>query len=194
MKMLSEIYAKYAGADCLSGCDKGSVHSYIDVYEEIFAPYRHTASRVLEIGLMTGASLRMWEEYFDKEGVEVCGVDLCDRPHDGLADLRPLIAEGTHRISLLDATNTQQVEDAFGAACFDVIIDDASHALVQQFDIYAVFKDRLSPGGIYVIEDVEKIDDSRALLEQIDPDKNVTILDRRSVKGRFDDVLVIIKQ
>lgn len=193
MKTLKEIYSSYAGDSCLSGCDKGTIHSYMDVYEKIFDTYRNSARRVLEIGLMSGASLRMWEEYFLNPEVEVHGVDLCDRPHDGLADLRPLLAEGTHKISFVDATNLDQVESVFGQMRFDVVIDDASHAISHQLAIYNNFKDRLAPNAIYVIEDVENIDATRMLFEQIDPKKSVEIIDLRQVKGRFDDVLVVIR-
>lgn len=34
--------------------DKGSIHSYIPVYEKLFEQYRHTALNVLEIGLFRG--------------------------------------------------------------------------------------------------------------------------------------------
>ena len=39
--------------------DKGTVHSYIDFYAQQFAPVRMYA-RMLEIGLMTGASMKLW--------------------------------------------------------------------------------------------------------------------------------------
>ncbi len=190
MKPLAEIFAKYRGEDCRSGCDKGSVHSYIDVYETLFSAARAKAKTVVEIGIMTGHSLRMWEEYF--AGAAVYGIDTCDRPLNGMADLRPMIAEGGHNIVLGDATDARAMHHAFGQTAFDVIIEDASHNIAQQLDIYSVFKRRLAPGGIYVIEDVEDIDSSRRVLEAIDPEKSVRIIDRRNVKGRFDDVLVVI--
>ncbi len=190
---LREIYAKYAGVDCHSGSDKGSVHSYIDVYETLLAPYR-ACLRTLEIGIMTGHSLRMWEEYFHVAGARpwtgergVHGVDLCDRPHGGIADLRPMIAEGTHRINLLDATDEWKVFDHFGGCTFDVIIEDAGHSLEQQLLLYSVWKKYLAPDGLYVIEDVDRLDEVRGSFERI----GGKIIDLRGVKGRFDDVLVV---
>ncbi len=182
---LAEIYLKYSAPDARTGCDKGTVHSYVEVYEELFAPYRETARRVVEIGIMGGHSLRMWEEYFP--AAEVWGVDLCDQPFGGLADLRPMIAEGTHKIALLDATDPKQVEEVFGDMTFDVIIDDASHQLSDQSKIWNNFKPRLSPGGIYVIEDIEDIDRDRPLFLTL----GCRVLDRRHIKNRFDDVLVV---
>ena len=187
MSSLLDIYVKYMNH--ASWGDKGTVHSYIEVYEAILAPWRTTAKRVLEIGIHNGSSLRMWEEYFDKS--EVHGIDANDQPL-AMADLRPMIAEGTHHISLLDASNQAQVEARFAGMMFDVIIEDASHELHQQMEIYKCFKSHVAPGGIYIIEDVENIDKDRAVFENIDSTKTVQIIDRRGVKGRFDDVLVII--
>lgn len=182
MKTLAQIYADH------SACDKGSVHSYVEVYEQLLAPYR-SATKVLEVGVFAGHSLRMWEEFFTS--AEVHGIDLCSRPLD-LADLGPMIAEGTHHISLLDAMLPNEVEDRFGGVMFDVIIEDASHSVLQQLAIYANFKPHLSNGGLYVIEDVSDLDRDRQVFERLDPSKDVRIIDRRAVKGRFDDVLVVI--
>lgn len=186
MGALNDIYSGQLADGRAS--DKGTVHSYIDVYEELFAPYRESAKRVLEVGLFWGYSLRMWEQYF--RGAEVDGIDLSDTPHGGLADLRPMIAEGTHRIWLMDASDRGQVEQNFPGALFDVIVEDASHSLEHQLGIYANLRDHLSPGGIYVIEDIADIDRDRKYFEALHP--SVRIIDRRSVKDRFDDVLVVI--
>lgn len=184
MDTLAQIYGRHVASGRYS--DKGSVHSYIEVYEELLAPYRN-AKRVLEVGIFAGHSLRMWEEYF--LGAEVVGVDLCDTPHGGLADLRPMIAEGTHRIELFDATDAVQVAQHLSGV-FDVIVEDASHNIDATFAIYANLRNHLAPSGIYIIEDIADIDHDRPLFEALDP--SVRVFDRRSLKKRFDDVLVVI--
>ncbi len=200
MQSLHEIYADLGRRGHQS--DKGTVHSYIDVYAEVLAPYRlRPGLRFLEIGLFRGDSLRMWEAYFHQAAgdtyfqkrAEIWGVDTCDRPIDGMADLRPMIAEGGHNIALLNAEDPAQIEWHFNGMMFDVIIEDASHGLGQQLAIYANFRARVAPGGLYVIEDIADLDATRSAFETIDPAKQVTILDRRSLKQRFDDVLVLIR-
>lgn len=193
LRRLADIYPRYAGEDCLHGCDKGTIHDYIAVYDDLLAPYQMSARRVLEVGIMGGASLRMWEDYFGvgARDVEVWGADLCEQPL-GLADLRPLITEGTHRIALMNAEDGPSVERYFAGMMFDVIIEDAGHDLSQQVAIYRNLRHHLSPGGIYVIEDVADLDRDRAVFEALAPDRGVRIVDRRAVKGRFDDVLVVI--
>jgi len=172
------------------GSDKGTTHSYIEFYEELLAPYRHTARHVLEIGIMAGSSLRMWEEYFTAASVH--GIDATGHPM-GYFVLAPMMQEGTHHISIMDATSPTEVETEFKDVLFDVIIEDAQHTLTQQLAIYDAFRSHLAPGGIYIIEDVENIDRDRLILEVIDPDRRVEVVDRRPAKNRFDDVLVIIR-
>lgn len=201
MKTLAEIYAAIPHwKDGYKYCDKGDVHGYIPVYEQLLAPYRRPGVRFLEIGLFHGASLRMFEEYFAVPPMPrrspfpaAVGIDCSDRPHDGMADLRPMIASGNHDIRLLNAADPKAVHAWFlNDAPFDVIIEDAGHAVADQLAIYANFRDRLAPGGLYIIEDIENIDRDRAVFYGIDPTRRVEIIDCRSVKGRFDDVLVVI--
>ena len=171
--------------------DKGSTHSYLSVYEEILEPYRHTIFPILEIGIFNGASMKLWEEYFYNAGVY--GVDCSDQPHGGLADLRPMIAEGTHNIIIADATSEVDMYREFKGMLFDVIIDDGNHNIISQLKSYEILSKYLSDEGLYVIEDIEDIDKTRELFEKIDSTKKVEILDRRHIKSRYDDVMVIIR-
>lgn len=186
MVTLIELYHKHKNGDWP---DKNSVHSYIPVYEEILAPYRHTAKNVLEIGLMSGESLRMWTEYFKGQ---VYGIDCDWKPHGGLADLRQCARDG-YNVCIGDAANQKDIYRCFEGMLFDVVIEDAAHNIEQELDIYTTLKPYLNKGAIYVVEDVQNIDETRELFENIDVEKQITILDRRNVKGRYDDVLVIIK-
>jgi spermidine synthase len=191
MRSLAEIYETYTSKDP-SGPgtgDKGTVHSYIEVYEELFAPYRHATTNFLEIGVLAGSSMRMWTEYFDTSKVH--GIDIDERPLNGMFDLRPMLSEGFD-IKFFDASLQNEVEKHFAGVVFDVIIDDASHAIQHQIENYKNFKSHLSKGGIYVVEDVADIDAHRSMFESMDSTKNVKIYDRRHLKNRFDDVLVVL--
>lgn len=180
---LQEIYNKHKVGDWP---DKGSVHSYIEVYEEILAPYRHTAKNILEIGLMSGESLRMWTEYF--KGSWVFGIDCDIRPVNGMADLTQAIADGLN-IVIGDASNPEVIENWFKGLKFDVVIEDANHSVEQQLQIYSVLKPYMNKGSIYIIEDIQNIDETKAIFNAIGGE----VIDRRQKKHRYDDVLVIIK-
>lgn len=190
MKTLQEIWTDLAEEGYRT--DKGDVHSYLPVYEEILKPYRFTNGNILEIGLFKGDSFRMWERYYCL-GTRHYGIDCDLKPHGGMADLRPLIEEGRGRVFIMDATDPIKVWQEFEGIKFEVIIEDAGHDISQQLVMYSIFKNLLVKGGIYIIEDIQDIDATRAIFENIDPEKKVEILDRRNEKGRYDDVLVIIR-
>jgi predicted O-methyltransferase YrrM len=47
----------------------------------------------------------------------------------------------------------RQVEDMFGGEPLDIVVDDASHLLMQTTTTFELLFPRLRPGGVYVIED-----------------------------------------
>ena len=182
---LHQLYDKYY--DPKTGWpDKGTTHSYIEVYEEILAPYRKTAKNILEIGLMSGESLRMWDEYFTGE---VFGIDCDIKPINGKADLTKAIDDGLY-ISIGDASDPKTINKFYKRLLFDVIIEDASHDITQQLTILGGLISYLNDGGIYIIEDVQDIDKHGHFFT----DKGGQIIDRRHIKGRYDDVLIIFKE
>lgn len=193
MKTLADIYQTYKLPE--NGIsDKGTTHSYIEEYERLFAPFRQRQPiTMLEIGLCRGGSLRMWHEYFDKS--QIHGIDISDAP-DGLPDLRRLMGEDLPRmtISIMDARSAVEAMEHLGEIKFDIIIEDASHRVDDSIFIYANFILRLKPGGLYVIEDVENIDSSLVTFDRfIQPPRKLEVLDFRTKKHRFDDVLITIQ-
>ena len=179
MKTLNEIYQKYSSPE--GHGDKGTAHSYIEEYDRLLEPYRHN-STVLEIGLYSGESLRMWDEYFIDSNV--IGVDITSH------NLGEILLDKKYNILIGDATKESflnMIEDKM----FDVIIDAGSHFLSDQVNSFSLLKNRMNPGGIYIIEDVTNIDTSRNTFEELH--NNVEIIDNRHIKRRSDDVLVVYK-
>jgi hypothetical protein len=83
MKNLNQIYndavSQYgagSGEMVTVFSDKGTMHSYIDVYEKYFSVKRSNAS-LLEIGMMTGGSMYLWQQYFKK--YQLTGIDKSPR-------------------------------------------------------------------------------------------------------------------
>lgn len=169
--------------------DKGTVHSYIDIYANLLEPYKRNSTNILEIGLFNGHSLRMWNWYF--AGATVYGIDCDIKPHGGMADLTQMLND--FNITIMDAENADEVDFQFYGVKFDVIIEDAGHHIEQQVKLYNIWKNYLNKGGIYIIEDVQDIDATKNIFENLDNSKEIRILDLRNIKGRYDDVLVIIK-
>lgn len=182
METLEQIYRKHKNGDWP---DKNSVHSYIPVYEGLLASYRHRAINILEIGLMSGESLKMWTEYF---AGNVFGMDCDIKPIDGKADLTQAIKDGLN-VAIGDASNPDDVKKYYDGIKFDVIIEDANHDIDQQISIYQTLKPYLNKGGIYIIEDVQDIDRTKIIFTVLGGE----IIDRRKIKSRYDDVLVIFR-
>jgi cephalosporin hydroxylase len=179
MKTLNEIYERHQSPE--GHGDKGTAHTYIDEYERLLTPYRKD-SIVLEIGLYQGESLRMWEEYFIDS--KVIGIDISS------SRLTELINEPGHNIIIGDATK-EEIFKQLGEQLFDVLIDDGSHTLKDQLATYNIFKSKINPGGIYIIEDVLNIDIVKDVFLELHND--VEIIDNRHIKNRHDDVLVVYK-
>ena len=123
--------------------DKSSrTHSFAKHYEVYFELLRDVPLKLLEIGVQSGASLRMWKQYFPK--AQICGLDYFD--------VLPM-EEDRIKIFQGEQKDTEVLEKVLLSGPFDIIIDDGSH---QNKDIMASFEylfPRMKPGGIYVIED-----------------------------------------
>ena len=158
--------------------DKGTRHSYIEIYETLLAPYRTTRPRVLEIGVKAGASLALWRDYFP--GGHICGVDIRP-PSDHPTGCWVLVADATQPaiLDLLDGD-------------WDVIVDDASHRVADQIATFDLLRTRLAPGGLYVIEDIQSDADRDTIQERTRG--GFEVIDLRGVKGRYDDVLMVFRE
>ena len=125
------------------GTDKSSrVHHFTKHYEVYFELLRELPLKILEIGVQSGASLRMWKQYFPK--AQIVGIDYYNV--DVMEEDRIKVIRGQQN-------DPKVMEEALLHGPFDIIIDDGSH---QNPDIMASFEylfPRMKPGGIYVIED-----------------------------------------
>ena len=175
MKTLQEIYKPEL---CTHGSgDKGTAHSYIDMYETLLAPYRD-CTHVLEIGTSV-QSLHMWQEYFHR--ALVIGID-----QNAVPISNTLVCDATNEEQMCE-----ELDRYFGEEdTLDVVIDDASHLLDDQIKTYKILQQYMSKRSIYVIEDVLCITNAQEIVRQIGV--TAEIIDLRHVKNRFDDILVAI--
>lgn len=181
-KTLTEIYWELVQNPVLKGGgDKGTGHSYIEVYEELFKDLKEPV-KLLEIGVNYAESMKLWYEYFHKDS-ELYG---CDIVHNNLIfnDFK----------FILEDASSPNLANKFEDEYFDIIIDDGSHHIVHQVMSAANLLPKLKKGGLYIIEDIQSLDNPqhRAALQNIHP--NAEILDRRAIKGQYDDVMVVVKK
>lgn len=149
--------------------DKQSQNGYAPIYHALFKHLRHAYVHLLEIGIGTvlpnvycsmyghdlpgyrpGASLRAWRDYFTNPDSRIYGMDV--QPDTTITD-EPRIAT-----MLCNSVDAQRVNEALLDKHFDIVIDDGSHIAEQQILTLKNIWPFLVAGGLYVIEDVNRVD------------------------------------
>lgn len=158
------------------GTDKGTVHSYIEVYEELFSPIRDSVIDLIEVGIKNGGGVKMFRDYF--KNATIVGID--DKKRFGISGEDRIV---TH---IFDAYS-DEMDDFLGDRTFDIAIDDGSHKKKDQLNFYHRFKNRIRKGGYLVIEDIwnRHLDFFR---EEIG--EEVNIIDMTHT-GRSDNILIV---
>jgi GT2 family glycosyltransferase/glycosyltransferase involved in cell wall biosynthesis len=121
---------------------------YLAIYESALSEFVEGGKpvRLLEIGVQNGGSLQIWSKYLPP-GSTIVGIDI--DPACARLSLGPNVS-----IRIGDAGDPIVLEKMLSDECFDIIIDDGSH---RSEDVVKTFKacfGRVSPGGLYVVEDV----------------------------------------
>lgn len=132
----------------LFGSDKqqSDGHGYGSLYAGIIGRRRYQHLKLLEIGVLSGASLLAWRAFFPR--ATTVGFDLEDKSAFA-AGRRTRCYQGDQG----NAADLAKVSVLEGS--FDVIIDDGSHQSRHKIFSFLHLFDNLRPGGFYVIEDVQ---------------------------------------
>lgn len=121
-------------------------HDYLRHYELFLSTLLDEPFTLIELGCYTGASLKMWKEYYAK--AHIIGVDLDEK----LARLEE------ERISFVCsdavADDLPQKLSKFNENIM-CIIDDCSHAWGDQRRTFEMLFPMVNSGGFYIIEDLE---------------------------------------
>jgi hypothetical protein len=169
--------------------DKNTVHSYLEAYEPFIRRIRDSAKRVMEIGILKGGGVHLFRDYFTR--AEIFGVDTMSL-NEMSNDLKNL-----SRVVLLpnmDAYNPELISlYKSGNMKFDFILDDGPHSLESNLFVIQHYIELLSDDGILIIEDIQKYEWTEQLMAAVPEHlrKAAFIIDRRGVKGRYDDVLFV---
>jgi SAM-dependent methyltransferase len=164
--------------------DKDTVHSYLPEYEKLLSDFQYKAFNLMEIGIQRGGSILGWLKAFPQ--AQVVGVD-CQKTVE---------INGSKRyVELIANAYDEEFMTAVPHNSFDFIIDDGSHAFNDILFACKNFPKLLKPGGVLVIEDVPDvlwIPKFRAAATALGC--TTEVIDLRSKKGRWDDVLLVIKK
>lgn len=133
--MLNEIGLK-------TNTDKAYCHKFCDFYEQNL---NKNISKLWEIGILDGASLQMWSEYYPN--AQIIGFDIEDK---SLLKLNNNIT-----IKQLDQGNKEQLKKlANENNNIDIIIDDGSHIIEHQIMTFEILFSSLKSNGQFIIEDL----------------------------------------
>ena len=129
------------------GTDKSSAHhGYLDFYERFFGPERASLGKLLEIGVFSGQSIRMWREYFPNATIIGADIEPDAQRH----------ATDRITIELADQSNVADlVRLGTRHGPFDIVVDDGSHVWDHQILTLQYLYPFVRPGGFYVLEDID---------------------------------------
>jgi hypothetical protein len=119
---------------------------YFDVYHRHFSKFIGREVHVLEIGVYSGGSLRMWRDYFGTN-CYIHGVDI---------EQACKVYENEHTTidigDQADRTFWKRFKEMYPV--IDVVIDDGGHMPQQQMITVEEMLPHLQPGGVFLCEDV----------------------------------------
>lgn len=176
------------------GTDKNTLHSYGEVYDTLFGRLKETrraeggtVNALMEIGVYSGASVVAMAEAFPT--AKVYGLDIT----------MERVRFGNERVQFIeyDATLPSAL-DKVPKVPLDFIIDDGSHCPEDMIASFVLWAERVARGGYYVIEDItpEALQLIKPILTPLAKKQGfvMEVLDRRSLKGRFDDILMVFRK
>lgn len=166
--------------------DKDTLHSYLDVYEYLFASIRDTATNILEIGVCEGGSIDLWSKYFTKATIYGADIDLSRNKHTFTDSRIRLLKENAY---------TDNFVNKFQTGTFDVIIDDGPHTLQSMIQVAVLFPKLLKHGGLFIIEDIQDMKWISTIIRHLPKNlqKTAIVYNRISVKGRYDDIQLVCR-
>jgi trans-aconitate methyltransferase len=127
------------------GSDKADRHDYTRYYAAIFRPIRERVTRVFELGIFGGSSLRLWREYFPNATIVGADID------PGMVSA----ARGERIVTIqCDETDKASVRELWDVERYDIMIDDALHTYEDNVRFFGWSRHMLRPGGIYIMEDL----------------------------------------
>lgn len=127
--------------------DKSSkVHGFLDHYDYLFSSRRDDISSILEVGVGSGSSLRLWEKYFPN--AKIAAIDNNYNTLKFSSDRSEIFISDQSDIMRITNFLRQKEE-------FNIIIDDGSHVWGDQITFFKTAFPYLSRGGFFIIENID---------------------------------------
>tara|TARA_R100000081_G_C4757271_1_gene137825 strand:- start:44 stop:703 length:660 start_codon:yes stop_codon:yes gene_type:complete len=140
MKKFNELFNEHTGESILKWSNYG------DIYDKHFAKFRDQPINILEIGVLRGGSMRIWEKYFPK--ANIFGIDIDEECLQYQSDRTKIFIGDQSDVSFLRNVKAKIPR-------IDILIDDGSHRAKDQKITFDEMYYHVSKPGIYLIEDIE---------------------------------------
>lgn len=140
MKTFQELFDEHNG----NGILKWS--HYPNIYDKHFNKYRELPVNILEIGILNGGSLQIWEKYFPK--AKIFAIDIDEKCKQYETDRTKIfIGDQADKTFLRNVkANVPQI---------DILLDDGGHRAEQQINTFEEMYHHVRTPGVYLIEDIE---------------------------------------
>lgn len=126
--------------------DKVNHHRYDRFYPIFLEKLRNKSFGMCEIGTWNCEGIKLWKEYFPF--AKIFSVDIEDKSFCNSENVTTIKADQSNFDGITKISNH--------IGLCEFIIDDGSHVPEHQYNTFKIlFKNNLSYGGIYIIEDIE---------------------------------------
>lgn len=141
MKTILDALGHRHGTDKASGPHQ---HDYLHWYERFLHPLRDKKLIIMEMGIGSGGSLKMWRDYFIR--AKIVGFDTGDKKEYNGERIETMIGDQNSEQDI------NQLIERYGP--FDVVVDDAGHDPNCQVKCFQMILPHVNPGGYYILEDI----------------------------------------
>jgi len=199
---LCEIGKKYdtdKSSQRLNVTNKRHCHPYTLFYDGLFRHKKDCELNIAELGILNGASLLMWREYFSNS--HIYGFEY---NQELINSFRRSFDNERITLSNIDVTNKDSILNAFNSmnVSYDIIIEDTTHQVEDQLRVIHNAHKYLKPGGVLIIEDIFRHVDEKKYIKSLNSVLNyfqnyyfisLDHVNRNSEGWDNDKLLVLVK-
>jgi len=141
-------------------------HPYTLFYDGLFRNRKEEYLKIAELGILDGASLLMWREYF--KNAEIYGFEY---NNELINKFKQNFNNEQLTLANIDVTNKESIVNAFNNlnVLYDIIIEDTTHQFEDQIRVIENVYKYLKPGGILIIEDIFKSYNENNYINRLTP-------------------------
>jgi predicted O-methyltransferase YrrM len=144
---------KAFGTDKSPYNERGHRHPYTPVYNMLFSQYKNKPIKFAEIGVAGGASVVMWNVYFQNASLY-----FFDKDQNFLNNAAQYVSPIKNKFEIMDVRDVSGMTLSFSKIDdLDILLDDSSHNIDDQNKIIHAALPYVKSGGMIIIEDIDRV-------------------------------------